>query len=774
MRLILAVLAVGGLCPAGAFAAETVAAAQTATLPGAIEIEGDTLQLRMDRQLRATGNAIMRKGDQQITGDDLRYDMQNDELQVDGHAEISLGQAQIRGPMLRMRLSESIGEMRDVSIEFKRTPPPPNDQDKSTLLSDDAILVSDPKRYLEDNQAYSEKSSNSSFDNIRVSAQQMLFEGQDVKRLKNANYTSCPANVDDWYIKTKEMELNDYTRTGKTNHAYIEFKGVPILYTPWMSFSYNNQRKSGFLSPIVGQTSRSGFEIVTPYYINISPDKDATVSTRFLSKRGLQLQGEFRYLDESYSGIDNIDYLPSDSTTGDTRYYAKFTHNQHFNEHWTGGYNLERVSDDKYFSEMATRIVVTSRVNLPQRAFVNYQDEHLNFNGIVESIQNLDNRSFVYQRLPQLTMSYQNEWGGLQGQATGQFSYFTPLSEAGKVAEGSRLTFYPSAAYPIKTSYGYLTPKFGVHATQYSLQNNTPTGYTGEYNQLQRTVPIFSLDTGMYFDRETKLFDNDYTNTLEPRIFYEYAPYRDQSKIPIFDTSLATLNQDSLFLENQYFGQDRINNANQVSLAMTSRLIDKDTGIERISATVGQRIYFDDLKVGLPGATLNSRKTSDFIAGFTARLSSRLNLDTFWQYDPDQRNMERSNFLIRYNPEPGKSFNFGYRYTAAVLEQIDTSAQWPLGNRWYAVGRMNYSIRDGNAVQSLAGLEYDAGCWLGRFVMQRVQTATANANYAMFFQLELGGLTSIGANPLNIVKRNIPSYMSTENIPVIYRDQNTQ
>ncbi len=746
----------------------------SAPVTDAIEIEGDELQLRMDRQLRATGNAIIRKNDQQITGDDVRYDMQNDELQVDGHAVISLGQTKIQGPTLRMRLSESIGEMRDVKIEIKSAPPPPNDQKNSALLNDQAILISDPKRYLEDNQAYSEQQTNMSFDHLRVTAKQVLFEGQDIKRLKQASYTSCEANVDDWYIKTNDLTLNDYTRVAEAKHAYVEFKGVPILYTPWMSFSYNNQRKSGLLAPLVGRTSRSGFEVLTPYYINISPDMDATIATRYLSKRGLQLQGEFRYMGEHYSGINNVEYLDNDNLTGQQRYYYKLTHDHQFNSQWSAGYNIERVSDDRYFSEMATRIIVTSRVNLPQRAFINYKDDHLSFNGLVEKTQNLNNLSYVYQRLPQLNFSYQNDWNGFTTQTTAQYTYFDSLNAAGNVPTGSRLTAYPSVSYPLKTSYGYLTPKVGIHASQYSLNNNLPVGYNEESNNLSRTLPIVSLDTGMYFDRQTNFFDTRYTNTLEPRIFYVYTPYRDQSKLPVFDTSLATLNQDSLFQENQFFGEDRINNANQISVAMTSRFIDADNGIERFSATLGQRFNFEDTKVGLPNTNLNNRRNSDIITGFTARLSSRLNLDSFWQYNPDRSNLERNNILLRYNPEPGKSLNVGYRYTANVLEQIDMSGQWPFGQGWYAIGRMNYSIRDSNAVQTLAGLEYDAGCWQGRVVMQRVQTATANTNNALFFQLELGGLTSIGANPMNIIKRNIPSYMRTEEIPGLYREQNLQ
>lgn len=746
----------------------------SAPVTDAIEIEGDELQLRMDRQLRATGNAIIRKNDQQITGDDVRYDMQNDELQVDGHAVISLGQTKIQGPTLRMRLSESIGEMRDVTIEIKSAPPPPNDQKNSALLNDQAILISDPKRYLEDNQAYSEQQTNMSFDHLRVTAKQVLFEGQDIKRLKQASYTSCEANVDDWYIKTNDLTLNDYTRVAEAKHAYIEFKGVPILYTPWMNFSYNNQRKTGVLAPLVGRTSRSGFEVFTPYYINISPDMDATIATRYLSLRGLQFQGEMRYLGETYSGINNFEYLDNDNLTGQQRYYTKFTHNQRFNDHWSAGYNIEKVSDDRYFSEMATRIVVTSRVNLPQRAFVNYNDEHLTFNGLIEKTQNLNNVSFVYQRLPQLNLTYQNEWRGFIPQTTAQYTYFDSLSAAGNVPTGSRFVVNPALSYPIKTSYGFITPKLSLHASQYSLNNNVPLGFNQEVSNISRVLPTASIDTGMYFDRETNVFNTNYTNTFEPRLFYVYTPYRDQSNIPVFDTSLATLNQYSLFRENQFFGEDRINNANQISVAFTSRFIETDTGIERLSATLGQRFNFDDTKVGLPNSNLTNRRNSDIVAGFTARLSSKLNLDTFVQYNPERGNLERNNALLRYNPEPGKSLTMGYRYTADVLEQIDVSGQWPFGRGWYAIGRMNYSIRDSNPVQMLGGLEYDAGCWQARAVMQQVQTATANTNNALFFQLELGGLTSIGANPLNVIQRNIPSYMRTEDIPSLYREQNLQ
>lgn len=775
LRLILLVLA--AILPHGqAYCQEAlVTVADNISLPGAIEIEGDSLQLRIDRQLHASGNAVIKKGKQTITGDDIRYDLQNDELLVEGNARINADQTEIKGPVLRMRLSENIGEMRDVSIEFKTPPPPPGGPSTPpALLSDQAIFISDPKKYLDDNQSASNLSRTSPFSNARGTASMVLFEGQDKKSLKQAKYTTCAANVDDWYIKAGKLELNDYSRTGVASNAIVEFKGVPILYSPWMSFSYNNQRKSGFLSPLIGTTSRSGFEILTPYYFNIRPDMDATLATRYLSKRGLQVQGEFRYLDEHYTGLNNVEYLDSDVQTGQQRYYAKLTHKQQFSEHWTGGYNFEKVSDDRYFSEMSTRIVVTSRVNLQQEAFLKYQDEHWTFNGLVQRFQNLDNRTFQYQRLPQITAAYTNEWHGLRADFGSQFVYFDSLSAAGDKPTGARFTAYPSISLPLTTSFGYITPKIGVHTTSYSLNNNTPVGFSEEFNHLQRTLPIVSLDSSVFFDRQTTIFGTAFTQTLEPRFYYLYIPFRDQRKIPIFDTALTTFNETTLFAENQFAGDDRINNANNMTFAFTSRLIEADSGIERLALTIGQRYNFSNSQVNLPGVTSVSRNVSDLIFGVTARLSNRLNVDTFWQYDPDQSKVQRTNVLLRYNPEPGKSLNVGYRYTTDVLEQINASGQWPLGNGWYGVGRMNYSIRDNKAVESLAGFEYDAGCWQGRAVMQRVETATAKANYAMFFQLELGGLTSIGANPLTVIKRNIPSYMRSGDIPTTYRDQNAE
>lgn len=757
--------------------------------PGAIEIEGDTLNLYLDRKMRASGNAVISKGDQKVYGDNIEYDVQNDELKVDGNVSIEIGDGIIKGPALKMRLSESIGEMRDASIslnkEVSTTAPnaikPRNDPTvytQSKLLNAQSTLTENPRLYQE---SYREpatpiglSSIDPKFNSSRGDAKAVLFEGQDKKHLKSARYTTCPAGVDDWYIKASDIELDDYTQSGTAKNAYIEFKSVPLLYTPWLSFSFNNERKSGLLAPTVGQTSRSGFETLIPYYINIAPNMDATVGMRYLSKRGAQLQGEFRYLDETYSGINSLEYLNDDHLSGGRRYYANFSHIHSFENGWSAGYNLEKVSDDQYFSEMSTRITSTSRVNLPQEGRIDYISDVWRFNGLVQKYQTLDDINFPYQRLPQLTLAANKEWNYVNTDFYTQWAYFDKSNKAPVSATGSRFVAYPSISLPLTQSYGFVTPKIGVHTTYYNLNDNnfTINGNNINNNSPSRTLPIFSLDSGLYLEREVNIVNNSYTQTIEPRLFYVYIPNKEQDLLPVFDSSLADLNMTTLFTENQFTGDDRINNANQISLALTTRMVDKNTGIERFAATIGQRYYFNDQEVTLPGGTKTDDNSTDIIAGMTARLSNQWKLDAFWQYNTDDAGMVRTNILARYNPEPGKVLNLGYRYTEQFLEQINMSGQWPLSRGWYGVGRMNYSLRDSNLIESIAGLEYDAGCWQARGVIQRVQTATADANYGLFFQLELGGLASIGANPLNILRRDIPGYLSSSEIPNIYRQQN--
>ena len=771
---------------------------------GAVIIEGDRLEVQLDRSLTSLGNASLKAGGNIILGDRIEFDEQNRMTHSSGNASIESNDSLVKGPSFHLNIDESTGEMPNATFFmykplinlsplgnlgeriYGQKPEINND-----LLS--GVIDRNMKPINGEMQPLIPNDNKDSFEPKKVSsrgdAQMLFFEGQSKKRLLKSRYTTCEADSDDWYIKSGQLKIDDETKTAVATNATVEFKGVPILYTPWINFPYANQRKSGLLAPTWGTTTKSGFEVLLPFYWNISPNMDATVSTRELSKRGIQYAGEFRYLEENFSGLDNIEFLPSDDMTQKDRYFARIKHQQNFGSGWTGGIDVARVSDSQYFSDLSTHIITTSQVNLLQQANINYSGPTWQFGALAQKYQTLDNVSYAYERLPQLTLNGSKEWdwGGITRVQNQLVRFEANQNSTFDVKSATRFSTYPSISFPMNKPYGYVTPKLGVNYTSYNLDNisSSPmqTGAWINYDKTaDRTLPIFSLDSGLFFERDTSIVNRNYTQTLEPRLFYVYIPYQDQSHLPVFDTGLTDLNMGTLFTENQYSGGDRINNANQLSASISSRMIDADTGEQRLAATIGQRFYFDDQKVGLPNEVLRSGTSSDFVASATAHLVNKWNLDAAWQYNTDTGDTIKANFGARYNPMPGKVLNFGYRFTKDNLDQVNMSTQWPLGNRFYGLARLNYSLRDKSFIENIGGIEYDAGCWQSRFVFQRVQTISVAtgptsplpsgpANYAIFFQLELGGMASIGANPLQLINRNIPGYKSSGLLPDNYRQE---
>ena len=771
---------------------------------GAVIIEGDRLEVQLDRSLTSLGNASLKAGGNIILGDRIEFDEQNRMTHSSGNASIESNDSLVKGPSFHLNIDESTGEMPNATF-FMYKPlinlsplgnlgeriygqkPEINNDLLSGVIDRNMKPINGEMQPLipNDNKDSVEPKKVSS----RGDAQMLFFEGASKKRLLKSRYTTCEADSDDWYIKSGQLKIDDETKTAVATNATVEFKGVPILYTPWINFPYANQRKSGLLAPTWGTTTKSGFEVLLPFYWNISPNMDATVSTRELSKRGIQYAGEFRYLEENFSGLDNIEFLPSDDMTQKDRYFARVKHQQNFGSGWTGGIDVARVSDSQYFSDLSTHIITTSQVNLLQQANINYSGSIWQFGALAQKYQTLDNVSYAYERLPQLTLNGSKEWdwGGITRVQNQLVRFEANQNSTFDVKSATRFSTYPSISFPMNKPYGYVTPKLGVNYTSYNLDNisSSPmqTGAWINYDKTaDRTLPIFSLDSGLFFERDTSIVSRNYTQTLEPRLFYVYIPYQDQSHLPVFDTGLTDLNMGTLFTENQYSGGDRINNANQLSASISSRMIDADTGEQRLAATIGQRFYFDDQKVGLPNEVLRSGTSSDFVASATAHLVNKWNLDAAWQYNTDTGDTIKANFGARYNPMPGKVLNFGYRFTKDNLDQVNMSTQWPLGNRFYGLARLNYSLRDKSFIENIGGIEYDAGCWQSRFVFQRVQTISVAtgptsplpsgpANYAIFFQLELGGMASIGANPLQLINRNIPGYKSSGLLPDNYRQE---
>jgi len=718
-------------------------------------IEGDSLENNLDRKLKASGNAILKKDGKTINADLIEYDQVSDELYAIGNISLEGGGVIFTGSSLELSIKENTGVIPNATF--------------SPAL---------------------EKSNNLFSNTLRGNAKILFLEGQDKKRLQEASITTCQAGQDDWYIKASEIEINNSSKTVNAKNAKLEFKGVPILYSPLVNFSFNQDRKSGFLTPSLGTTSRSGFESSIPYYFNLSPTSDATLTPRYFGKRGLQMQGEYRYLDKAYTGTSNLEYMNKDkSSDKENRYYAKIHHKQNLTENISGGIRIEKVSDDHYFSDMSSLISATSTVNLPQEAYLNYSTDKLDVNFIAQRYQNLTTTSSPYERLPSLSINHSDEYGNLNGSSIFETSLGMSLtqfernhnfvaSSTDKNITGTRFIANPSIAVPFEKSYGYIKPKLAMNIRNYGLKG-------GSTNSKSMAIPTLSVDSGMYLDKKLDFGGQSFTQILEPRIFYSYTPYKNQETLPMFDTALVDLNLESLFIENQFVGGDRIMDSNQFTIAATTRFLD-EKGYERLNATVAQRFYISDRKVLKEAQYLNSAiqsDSSDLFLTATAYLNKALKVRSAIQYNPDESTTNRATFKTSYTPHPGKLIDASYRLIRNPnnidndIKQINLAGQWPIGSGWYTIGRYNYDIKQSRVIESLGGLEYDGGCWTSRLVLNRLALATTEKpNYTLFMQIELGGLGSLGAsngnNLFDVLNRNVPGASFASNIPNQYRKEN--
>lgn len=718
--------------------------------PGPTHVEADNILGHTEAELVAQGRVVMRNLREQLEADWLRYDKVTDEAEARGNILLTRERDRIQGGSLKLKLTPRLGEMKDVRFE---------------LYSDDGRRA-------------------------RGEARSLVFAGVDKYRMDDAVYTTCPAGNRDWQLKIKDLDLDYVSSLGSARQVRVEYMDVPILYAPWMDFALDDRRKSGFLAPTYGASNERGLELIAPWYWNIAPNRDATFLPRLMTKRGLQLGGEFRYLEDAYTGEINLALLPDDRVADRNRFQMYLRHNHAFDEHWSAKLEYERVSDDAYFSDLSSLVNQTSRVNLPQMAGVAYDGGWWKATGQVHRFQTLQDPTAAtaivepYQRLPQVTLSAFRDDFRMHRNAlfsfTGDYTYFD--HRTGDRVQGSRLHAHPSLAFPFQTSYSTVTPRVGWYLTRYALDGETrtrpdsvaPAAPTDGYADVTRSLPVFSLDANLLMERDFSFRGREFIQTLEPRAFYVYIPYKDQDRIPVFDSSLSELSMDQLFTENQFTGVDRINNANQVTLALTSRLLDRETGAERMQFTFGQRYYFSDQRVSLtPASAKGGADTTDLIVFVSGQITPRWRVGAGVQVNTDDGDLVKANLGGAYRDGPGKVFNVDYRYTqdavnkANSINQIDLSAQWPLAPKWYGVGRVNYSFKDNRLVEGLMGLEYNAGCWSLRGVMQQLATTDSTATSAFFLQLELRGLTKLGPNPLEVLKRSISGYAKSDDFDLL-------
>jgi LPS-assembly protein len=687
-------------------------------------LSADRITGDQSKDITATGSVSLRQRGVAIRADRVDYSSQADTAIATGNVQIDRSGDIATGPRLVYRLSEGTGEMDDPVFDI-------------------------PKR--EDRRNAS-----------RGMATRALLEGEELSRLLGARYTTCPVPREDWILSVGELEIDSKRQVGTAWNSAVYFFGVPILYSPWLTFPINNARATGFLAPTLGSSGRGGFEFALPWYWNIAPDQDLTVTPKIFSKRGLQVGGEYRYLRPTYGGQADIEFLPNDSIADTDRYLLALKHTQQLPHGFSLAVNAQKVSDNDYFRDLTTRVAATSQTNLPRDVILGYHDEVWTATARAIAYQTLQDPNAPvtppYRQVPQFMVTglKQNAWNMDWLLASELTNYSHPT-----LVNGQRLIVYPQVTLPVKRAWGYVTPKIGFHYTRYSIAAND-----AGYEDATRSVPFGSVDAGLFFDRPWDFGGASFFQTLEPRLFYVRIPYRDQTKLPNFSTAEVDFGASSLFRENRFIGGDRIGDANQITAAVTSRLVESDTGLERLKATLGQIYYFDPPRVTLDPATAPRVGTrSDVVALASGQVAPSVNLDASFEYDTARNRSQQINVGARYNPRPGSVVNAAYRYTRDAIRQADFSTQWPVSESLTVVGRWNWSLADAKLIEGLAGFEYNAGCWRLRAVAHRFITSSQQVSTSFQVQLELSGLSRIGINPLETLRQNISGYRRSDEIP---------
>ena len=706
---------------------------------------GDHTSGRTDLETVLEGDAVLRRGDTVIRADRLEHYQPEDLAKARGHVRINRAGNVFEGPQLELKIDAVEG------------------------------FFLKPSYQLLQNSAHGEAERVDFLDDKRVV-------------ITNASYTTCrrlpgPSWVPDWILRAASLNLDQDEDTGTAQGAVLSFKGVPILPVPYLSFPLSGARKSGILPPTIGVDSVNGAELTLPYYWNIAPNRDATLSPTLMSKRGLDLAAEFRYLENNYAGTVKGSILPNDLLRSSTRWSLNTAHQGRID---TGlamvgpvGLNisLARVSDDNYWRDFTRENTALTQRLLANDASVAWARG--NFSASLRTLkwQTLQDVASPitppYDRLPQLVGRYaRSNVNGFDFSTEADYTQFQADSALTGQPNARRSFAMAQVSRPWQAPGWFVKPKVQLHATSYEFDAPLANGAMSA----SRVVPTFSLDSGLVFEREASYFGRAFLQTLEPRLYYVATPFRDQSLLPNYDSGANDFNFATIFTENAFVGNDRISDNNLATFGLTTRLLDPQTGAEAARFGVAQRFRFNDQNVTLPGGAPETAGFSDILLGATVNWNPKWTVDSTVQFNPRTEQSTRATLGARYSPGNYRVVSAAYRFQRDASEQIDIGWQWPLNDlwgdrgqelgvgrgqgdgRWYSVGRLNYSLADQKLVDAVVGLEYDAGCWLGRIVLQQLQTGVSTPTSSILFQLEFVGFARVGSNPLKTLKDNIPRY----------------
>ena len=718
---------------------------------GALVLRAQHVEAKLGRELSARGDVELRHGETLLKAPSLQYDEARDEVRSPGPVQLDHLGNQTRGHTLRLQLDAFLGELLAPSYTIAQT-------------------------------------------GGSGEAERLDFLGEKRLRASEATYSSCPREdkvEPDWELRTERLDLDLNENVGRASGAVLRFLGVPILAAPSFSFPLGDERKSGWLPPHVGADNRSGVELAVPYYFNLAPNYDATLTPFVMSRRGFGADTELRWLGAKASAEVAASVLPHDRVYGEGRWATQINARGEPLPQLRTRLALESVSDDDYWKDLRRRIVsptprLLAREAQAERSGNGWGAQWLGYARVQgwQVLQTTDPATQItapYQREPQVGLRVRSntEVGLLSGFLPARH---TPKLEGWLELEYNRFSL-PRAALPGQQQRGerghalgelrlpisdtawWFTPGLRLNAAEYRVEQALADGS----RRARRAVPTLSFDAGAAFERDTTLFGRPALQSLEPRLLYVQTPYRAQEQLPNFDAAPRDFNVDSIYSVNEFTGIDRVADARQLSFGAVSRWVDPADGDERLRLGLVQRYQFKPQRITAESDGVN-RRLSDLLLAGAAHLSAPWWADAAVQYDPDEQRSVRTVLAARYQPAPYRTVSLAYRLTRGQSEQLDLAWQWPLWGQaqrkggsscqgaWYSAGRVQYSLRDKRVTDSLLGLEYDAGCWVLRMGVERLSTGLAEANTRLLLQLELVGLSRFGSNALKVLRDNVPGY----------------
>lgn len=697
------------------------------------------IRSRPNLDAEALGDVEFRRGATVIHADRLTYDEAEDLARATGHVVVIREGNVFGGPELQLRIERFEGFFRTPTYRFAKT-------------------------------------------GAGGKAAQIEFIDDQRATATDATYSSCSATDDAepvWILKARELHIDNESNEGIARGAVLRFYGVPILAAPVFSFPLSDERKSGFLPPSLGIDSRSGVQTAIPYYWNIAPNRDATFTMSESLRRGPAVDSEFRYLEPNYNGSLNLKLMPHDAAADRSRYSLRADHEGSLPYDSYAQMRVMRVSDDDYWKDFPGEVKsLTPRLLQTDLLLTRPFGDWSAYARAVkwQVLQTTDPTTRIdpppYERAPQIGARYAGPWrGGLDVAFEGEFNRFANPSDHYLLERqtGLRAHALGSIRRPFFSPGWTVTPKLSFNAASYSFDQPLGDGR----RSATRLIPTVSVDSAWTLERDTTFFGRAVRQTLEPRLFYVNTPYRRQEDLPNFDTAAKDFNFDSYFTENAFSGVDRVSDSNQLTAGVTSRILDPDTGAEALRVGLAQRYRFRDQRITPDNVPLTQRYSDVLVFGSTT-LVPHWTFDTSAQFNPDSHRVERSLAGFRYSPGPYRTVGLTYRLTRGLSEQFELGWQWPVygpvrtserpagggscGGTLYSVGHVNYSALDSRLTDSIAGFEYDAGCWIGRVVVERLSTGRSETTTRLLLQLELVGLSRLGSNPLKVLKDNVPGY----------------